>query len=182
MDVPGYEGLYQVSNLGRIKALDRIIAHAKGFGNRVIKGTIMSLSIPSKGYITITLSKNGKKKWCRPHQLVAKVFIPNPLNLPEINHKDENKLNNHVDNLEWCTRLYNIRYGTGIKRRRDLCVGRAFTFGESVWCSKLKEHQVIEIYKSPLSHSELSKIYKIERSAITNIKNKKRWKQLLNNL
>ena len=86
-NIKGYEGLYQVSNYGRVKSLHK-------------NGKIINGYIDGKGYMHVALSKNGKKKWFRMHRLVAQAFIPNHDNLPIINHKDENKLNNRVDNLE----------------------------------------------------------------------------------
>lgn len=71
----------------------------------------------SKGYKVLNLSKNGKPLTKKVHRLVANEFIPNPDNLPQVNHKDENKTNNRVDNLEWCTQEYNLNYGTGNKKR-----------------------------------------------------------------
>lgn len=100
-DIKGYEGLYQVSNLGRIKSL---IGHEK------ILKSYNKNSKDKTSYLKIILSKNSKTKAYLIHRLVAITFIPNLDNLPEINHKDENKLNNKVDNLEWCTRKYNIEY------------------------------------------------------------------------
>ena len=102
-DIIGYEGLYQVSNLGRIKSLNY-----RGTG----KEGILSPILNKKGYLVIGLCKNNKQNKKRVNRLVAQAFIPNPENLPEVNHKDENRINNCVDNLEWCTREYNINYGT----------------------------------------------------------------------
>lgn len=107
-DVPDYEGLYQVSNLGRIKSLY----------NYKRNGTNILIPRIKRGYYTIGLRKNGKRKWFLVHRLVAKAFIPNPNNLPQINHKDENKLNNNIKNLEWCSVSYNNTYGTRIQRVR----------------------------------------------------------------
>lgn len=119
-DIQGYEGLYQVSNLGRVKSLARILNDGRIWKEKIIK--------PAKsgsGYMQVTLYKNNIKKPFRIHRLVAEAFIPNPLNLPFVNHKDENKANNFVGtpennytdgNLEWCTREYNINYGTAIER------------------------------------------------------------------
>ena len=105
-DIKGYEGLYQASNLGNIRSLDR--KDGRGF-NR--KGFVMS-PIPAKtGYLNIHLSKQGKGKTFQIHRLVAEAFLPNPENLQIINHKDENPQNNVVDNLEWCTYKYNSNYG-----------------------------------------------------------------------
>ena len=105
-DIEGYEGLYQVSNLGRVKSLN--FNHTKK--ERVLKGN------PDKdGYLRVTLFKNGRKTY-RIHQLVALVFIPNPNNYPVINHKNENPSDNRVENLEWCTIAYNNCYGNRLKR------------------------------------------------------------------
>lgn len=99
--IVGYEDLYQVSSLGNVRSLRR--------------GTIMSPSIAPNGYLIITLSNGGKRSF-GVHRLVAQAFLPNYSDTLEVNHKDEDKANNCVDNLEMCTRLYNIRYGTGIDR------------------------------------------------------------------
>lgn len=103
-DIKGFEGLYQVSNLGRVKSLPR-------------QGTYATphILVPSKdknGYLHVGLLKNSIRKTKRVHRLVAEAFIDNPDKLPEINHKDENKQNNQVSNLEWCTRKYNVNYGS----------------------------------------------------------------------
>lgn len=106
IDIAGYEGLYQVSNWGRIKSLKKY---------RSKKEQIMVQQI-KKGYYTIRLSKHSKKKDYVVHRLIAQAFIPNPNNLPQVNHKDENKLNNKIENLEWCTVTYNNCYGTRLER------------------------------------------------------------------
>ena len=110
-DIEGYEGLYQVSDFGRVRSLDRKDAR----GNR-IKGTVLAGGSDGKGYRTIALCRDGDVKNNLTHRLVAKAFLDNPNNLPEVNHKDEDKENNAVSNLEWCTSRYNIMYGTRTKR------------------------------------------------------------------
>ena len=111
-DVKGYEGSYQVSNLGNVKSLDRIITHRNGRKFNV-KGKMLTPKKHTGGYSQVCLSKRNYRYI---HRLVAEVFIPNPENLPEVNHKDENKKNNHAENLEWCTSKYNTNYGTCIQR------------------------------------------------------------------
>ena len=100
-DIPNYEGVYKVSNLGNVKSFNNRI---KDKNPIILKQTIDR----KNGYLTVSLSKNGKKKIYRVHKLVASIFIDNFNNYPVINHKDGNKLNNCVDNLEWCTYKQNI--------------------------------------------------------------------------
>ena len=106
-DIPEFEGLYQVSNLGRIKNLKR-------------NNFILS-PYSTKGYQSVKLSKNGKATTKLVHRLVAQLFVPNPNNYNEVNHKDENKANNVYENLEWCTRDYNMSYGTARVRQGISC-------------------------------------------------------------
>lgn len=99
-DIKDYEGLYQISNYGRVKSL----SNSQKRKEKILKPEIRT------GYYSINLCKNGNQKNTRIHRLVAEAFIPNPDNLLCVNHKDENKLNNKVENLEWCTHLYNYHY------------------------------------------------------------------------
>lgn len=122
-DIPGWESLYQASNKGRVRSLDRLV-HVNVFGKyngqEMKKGKVLKLVLHNGAghhpeYI-VCLSKNGKAQNEYVHRLVALAFIPNPDNLPEVNHKDENSLNNYVENLEWCDRAYNCTYGTRTER------------------------------------------------------------------
>lgn len=109
--VKNFEQSYMVSTYGRIKSIDRIIKFSDGRVRRY-KSCIKKIFRINKHYYVASFSKNLHTEMKDVHRLVAETFIPNPNNLPEVNHKDENSLNNHVDNLEWCTRKYNINYGT----------------------------------------------------------------------
>lgn len=104
-DIKDYEGLYQVSNFGRIKSLN-------GYGHK--KEIILSQG--KSNYYQVILSKNGIKKNRMVHRLVAEAFVSNPNNYKEVNHKDEDKYNNNSNNLEWCDRKYNCNYGTRVER------------------------------------------------------------------
>jgi hypothetical protein len=101
-DIKGYEGLYQVSNLGRVKSLDRIINYSNGLNSKH-KGKILTKEKTRDNYNRVTLSLNNKQKRFQVHRLVAKHFLKNINNKPCVNHIDGNKLNNIVENLEWCT-------------------------------------------------------------------------------
>lgn len=128
--IKGYEGLYEVSNCGNVRSVDRVIIDSDGV-KRLLKGKIIKPAKQNKGYLVCGLWKNSKPKTITVHRLVAQAFLPNPDNLSEVNHKDENKDNNFIflkkdgsvdlnkSNLEWCTHLYSIRYGTGIQRSAE---------------------------------------------------------------
>lgn len=109
-DIEGYEGLYQIGSCGNIRSLNYR-------GTKTIH--LLKQTKSKDGYPIINLNKNGNKKSLQVHRLVGQAFIPNPDNLPCINHKDENPLNNCVDNLEWCTYQYNNTYGERINRVRQ---------------------------------------------------------------
>ena len=114
-DIKGYEGYYQVSNMGRVKSLERTVWDSRGY-YKTVSEKIRKGRNDGWGYLFVSLYKDGKVKECRINRLVAQAFLPNPDNLPEVNHIDENKQNNCVDNLEWCSRSYNINHGTRNKK------------------------------------------------------------------
>lgn len=113
-DIPRYKGLYQASNMGRIRRLRRSIINHGTVTTK--KGAIISQSYTSKGYRRVHIHFNGKIKEELAHRLVAEAFVPNPQEMPFVNHKDEDKTNNFPENLEWCDCAYNNNYGTRIKR------------------------------------------------------------------
>lgn len=150
--IKDYEGIYEVSNLGRIKTLSRTI------NGRKMPEKIKKLDKAKQGYLRIELSKNKINKKYSVHRLVAQTFIDNANNYPCINHKDENKMNNNVDNLEWCTHLYNNLYNNKHKRN----------------CKKIKQldenYNIINIFESI---NEASKETNIIRTEISNCLNKR---------
>ena len=116
-DIEGYEGIYQVSNYGNIRRVDSIVKYDNEkevhYNSKLLKPIKQG-----NGYYYINLNYKGIGKTFRVHRLVAKAFIQNPDNLPIINHKNEDKADNRVENLEWCTYKYNSNYGT-LPRKRD---------------------------------------------------------------
>lgn len=178
-DVKGYEGLYQVSNLGRIKSLDRhfIRSNNKSF---TYKGKILKGSLDTKGYIQIELKGNGQRDIRALHRLIAIAFIPNPENKPQIDHLDGNKTNNKVTNLEWVTCRENIRraWRNGLNKP---------TFGERHGNAKLTDEQAMFIkthYKrndKEFGCKAFMKKYNISQTPIYNILRKKGWKHLDDN-
>lgn len=121
-EIPGYEGLYEVSNQGNVR--------------NVRRNTLLRLSKTNNGYKRVFLCKNGIKTGFQVHRLVAQSFIPNPLNLPQVNHKDEDKTNNNVDNLEWCSAKYNINFGTARIRSINTKIKNGYVNEENVGLSQ----------------------------------------------
>lgn len=126
LPVKGYEELYAVSNLGRVKSL------------KFDKEKILKPAKRKDGYLQVVLCKNGKMKHFLIHRLVAEAFLPNPEGLPEVNHLNENKSNNVVSNIEWCSRSYNNNYGTRTKRQ-------AASQSKAVEASKYEDFSEIEL-------------------------------------
>lgn len=117
-DIEGYKN-YQVSNMGRVKSLGN---------DKSRKEKILKQRKNNKGYLMVALWKDGKSKTCTVHRLVAQAFIDNPNNHPQVNHKDENKTNNAVSNLEWCTNSYNQKYGNCPKKIGEKNSKRVFQY------------------------------------------------------
>lgn len=115
--IKGYEGLYEVSNMGRVRSLDRFVK-ARNNKKRLVRGKMLLFGDNGHGYKIVNLSKENITNLCYIHRLVAETFIPNPDNLPQVNHKDENIANNKHSNLEWCTPKYNANYGSRNERNR----------------------------------------------------------------
>ena len=130
-DVPGYEGMYEVSDWGRVRR----------------NGRILKLRKDGQGYLFVSLYKNGTKKEAYIHRLVSLAFIPNPNNYPEVNHKDENKTNNAVENLEWCTRKYNANYSLAKPILQYDLLGNFIR----EWPSATKVEEELGIYYSSVS-------------------------------
>ena len=148
--------MYSVSNLGNVKSHKR-------------KSDFLFASKDNtKHYVGLWLMKDKKRIRCKIHRLVAELFIPNPENKPQVNHKNGDKQDNRAINLEWATRSENLHhaYTTGLRNN-------------GVKRRKLKHEDVIQIRNSTLSNLELSKIYKVSKSTICDTKNGRRWNKLL---
>lgn len=164
-DIAGYEGLYQISNFGRVKSFNGLWTKVK----------ILKPSLRNNGYIFVTLFKNGKTKMFYIHQLVARAFIPNPENKPTVNHKFGNRLDNYCESLEWVTFAENQQHAfdTGIQKRG----------AESVF-SKLTAEQVLYIRKNYKSYdinfsaNALARKFGVSTATIYNIIHGKRYKNV----
>lgn len=167
-DIQGYEGLYQVSNFGRIKSLSRLIFRKNG-NNYSTKEIIMTLVFTKNKYLTIKLRKGDSSIRFFIHRLVAKAFIPNPEMKKQINHLDGNKTNNLVSNLVWSTQSENIRHAfeNGLNYR-----------GEDSINAKLTEQQVKYIKHQGGSTSELALNFGVSKSTISEIKSGRNWKHI----
>lgn len=115
--IKDYEGIYEVSSFGRVKSLDRMIQHPHRLYHQ--KERILKANVDGGGYLSVGLHKDGTMKRVHVHRLVAMAFVPNVNNKSEVNHIDENKLNNTSSNLEWVSRIENENYGTKRKRCVD---------------------------------------------------------------
>ena len=123
--IEGYEGLYEVSSYGRVRSLDRYVK-GKNESYRLIKGKVLSPGIRNN-YLSVSL----QGRMFTIHRLVAEAFLPNPDNLPQVNHKDEDKTNNRVENLEWCDHKYNMNYGTRNIRAKETAIKNGYWSGLS---------------------------------------------------
>lgn len=129
-DIEGYEGVYMVSNWGNVKSLERLDSLGHLRKERILKPR------NNKGYLFVILCKDGKSKHHYIHRLVAEAFLPNPDNLPQINHiREFEKTNNRVENLEWCDRKYNCNYGSRNQRIADKLVN-------GKWSKKVNQYTI----------------------------------------
>lgn len=172
-DIIGYKGLYEVSNLGRIKSLPKTLVtfkHKRFRGEKLLCTTTFHPS----GYRYVTLIKNKKRTSHSVHRLVGVHFISNPTNLPQINHEDTNKTNNKYLNLSWCTNEENAEHA----KKNGLM---NYQKGESHGCSKLKEKDIIEIrelFNNGLDKHVIGKRFGISSSHAYNIKRRMAWKHI----
>ena len=117
--ISGYEGYYEVSDKGVVRAITRDVPYKNGKMHS-LKGRVIKPSKDKDGYLLVHLYKNGKTTTFKVHRLVAQEFIPNPEKFPDVNHRNEVKDDNRVENLEWCTREYNVNYGDRNKKAGEI--------------------------------------------------------------
>lgn len=153
--VKGFEDYYEVSNTGKVRSISREIKREIK-GNYFQEGKELTLSQNNKGYCIAKLWVNGKGKKYFVHRLVADAFIDNPNKYPVINHKDENPLNNNVENLEWCTQKYNVNYGTARERMKEKLVKPIYQL----------DKQTKEIIKEWHNANEVAKNFNCSRGRI----------------
>lgn len=169
-DVPGYEGLYQASNCGRIRSLDRVVKFKDG-RQSFKKGVVLAHEIRKDETHKVKISKNNNSKCVAVHRIIALAFIPNPNSLPQVNHIDGSRHNNNVDNLEWITISGNIKHAYDMGLLKP-------TIGEKHPRAKLTESDVRSILNDNRPHNEIAKDYGVKRSTVYDIKSRKRWKHI----
>jgi len=175
-NIPEFEGLYQVSNFGNVKSLERITKNKQGTCLR--KEKLLSLNISNRGYVNVKLYNTDKniKKTISVHRLVSICFLDNFNQYKEINHIDGDKLNNNINNLEWCSRSHNVKETYRLNLRK----GTTYK-GEGNNTSKLKNKDVVEIrtlYKKGVSLKEISQLFKVVPGTIGFIIKNQTWKHI----
>jgi hypothetical protein len=171
--VKGYEGHYEVSSFGRVKSMPRFKKARNGALTHPIKERILRQAKTKDGYYCVVLCKDSNPVTFRTHRIIAQAFIKNPKGKPQVNHKDRNRLNNSVDNLEWCTDSENIVHG--LKNRP--CRAN----GNNANNVKLTKDQVLSIralHKAGCTTYSLAKQFNVHNSNIGYIVNRKSWKHI----
>lgn len=177
LPVKGYEGLYEVSNWGRVFRCKGSVEKKNRWGKYIYsirRRELKQLFFKKAHYCRVNLSKNNKEILFFVHRLVATVFLSNPLNLPIVKHLDNNPQNNHISNLEWATQSNNVQQAYDEGRGSFV---RAH--GEEHIRAKLTDEIVRIIRNSSLSGLILAQMYKVNSSTIYAVKQKRSWKHIV---
>jgi len=168
-DINDYKGLYQISNTGLVKSLSRKVIGGNNI--RTLKERILKHNVNKKGYKYVNLHRENNSLTVTIHRLVAVHFLPCSENELQVNHKDCNKLNNNVDNLEWCTPEENTKHAV----KNSL-----YLYGENNKSSKLTSSDVLDIryYAGVIKNKILSNIYHVNERHIRSIINRETWKRI----
>lgn len=175
LPVKCYEGVYEVAEDGTIFSLARIVKRAGPIGDYRVKGRPLRIKMvgpgyyKGSGYAAVNLTKRKKMRTLSVHRIVALHFIPNPHGYKEVNHKDGDKLNNHVSNLEWCTKSQNTKhaYDTGLRKQRS---------GQGSKFTKEQVEQMRRLSDAGVKTSGIARNFGVGYTTIWRILNKKRWK------
>ena len=176
-DVAGFEGLYQVSNLGRLRSLDKVDRGKKKWAGKILKQRINA-----RGYMRTCLCKNGEHINVRIHRLVAEAFIPNPDGKEQVNHIDGDKTNNAIGNLEWatCSENHAHAWATGLAKAHPNLTP---VCGEDSKFSTLTTQEVLGIRglrkEFGMTYDELARMYRVSKHAIYCVITGRTWKHLL---
>lgn len=184
-DIKGFEGYYQINQYGDVRGVERLVNHYLG-GKRRLKSRIVKQSIGTIGYPVVQLWRDNKKGTLYIHRLTAENFIPNPENKEEVNHKDGNKANNSLENLEWVSRKENMNhaYENGLIKESTNANKNGKIQGEKNYQAKLTESDIFFIRKNSIkngglhTYRELAKKFNVSNANISNIVNKKIWKHV----
>lgn len=161
-EIPGWEGLYEVSNMGNVRSLDRRCSSGK-----FCKGQILAKRYDNSGYTQVGLCRSSTVKWMKVHRLVAMAFLPNPENKPQVNHLNGIRDDNRLGNLEWCTCSENHRHAFDVLGKKP----SRSTLGKPAWNRKLNEEQIKAILADTRSQSKIAKDYGVCQQTISNLKN-----------
>lgn len=162
-EIDGYNGVYFVSNLGQVKSIDHYCSNRTGSGKQT--GRVFKIQVSYKGYLRVALSKNKKKFHTSVHRLIAKAFIPNPENKPQVNHINGIKSDNRIENLEWCTNGENMTHAF----KNNLV---NLNYGEKHHNSKLSNDDVLRVRKLHslgFTCKSLAEDYNVSQTAMSKI-------------
>jgi hypothetical protein len=173
--IKGYEGLYSVSSLGRVRSEARTVIKSNGHRCPVKEKLLSCFRLRAGGYSGVLLHRDGEKKNAKVHRLVAEAFIPNPENKPQVNHKNGKRRDNIVENLEWCTNSENVLHGYRVLGSGDK---KGTLNGRHV----LEENDIREIRrlrKDGVMPTALSRQFGVSCSTIYDILNRKKWSHII---